>query len=115
MQMKQIIFYKLTNKSPVEDFLDSLSTKEVQKVLWVLKLIEDLETISTKYYKKLKNADGVIEIRINFANNSLRILGFEYREKFIILTNGFKKKNQKVPKTEISLAIKIKKEYLKNE
>jgi phage-related protein len=113
--MKQIIFYKLSTKSPIEDFLDSLSNKEVQKVLWVLKLIEDLEFVSTKYYKKLKNADEIIEIRINFANNSLRLLGFEYKEKFVVLTNGFKKKNQKVPKIEINLAITRKKEYLKNE
>jgi len=38
--MKEIVFYKLpSGKSPIEDFLDGLSSKEAQKVVWVLKLI----------------------------------------------------------------------------
>ena len=110
--MKEILFYRLNNKSPVEDFLDSLSSKEAQKVLWVLKLIEELDNVSSKYYKKLKNADDIVEVRSSFGNNSFRILGFEYKNKFVVLTNGFKKKDQKVPKSEISIAIKRKKEYL---
>jgi phage-related protein len=110
--MKEIIFYRLNNKSPVEDFLDSLSSKEVQKVLWVLKLIEELNNVSSKYYKKLKNANDIIEVRVSLGNNSFRLLGFEYEDKFVVLTNGFKKKSQKVPKSEIDLAIKRKKEYL---
>lgn len=63
--MKEIVFYKLSSgKSPVEAFLDSLSSKEAQKVTWVLKLIEELEQVSTKYYKQLSNTDGIIEIRV---------------------------------------------------
>ena len=58
--MKEIIFYKLpSGKSPIEDFLDSLSSKETQKVVWVLNLIEELETLSSKYYKKLVNTDNI--------------------------------------------------------
>ena len=110
--MKEILFYRLNNKSPVEDFLDSLSSKEAQKVLWVLKLIEELDNVSSKYYKKLKNADDIVEVRSSFGNNSFRILGFEYKNKFVVLTNGFKKKDQKVPKSKISIAIERKKEYL---
>ncbi|VVH65698.1 hypothetical protein BSPLISOX_2994 [uncultured Gammaproteobacteria bacterium] len=111
--MKQIHFYRLNNKSPVEDFLDSLSVKEAQKVLWVLKLVEELDNVSSKYYKKLKNADDIIEVRISLGNNSFRLLGFEYKDKFVVLTNGFKKKDQKVLKSEINLAISRKKGYLK--
>ncbi|SMN11643.1 hypothetical protein SPBRAN_1929 [uncultured Candidatus Thioglobus sp.] len=111
--MKQILFYRLNNKSPVEDFLDNLSVKEAQKVLWVLKLVEELEYVSSKYYKKLRNADDIIEVRASLGNNSFRFLGFEYKDKFVVLTNGFKKKDQKVLKSEINLAIRRKKEYLK--
>ena len=58
--MKEVIFYKLpSGKSPIEDFLDSLSSKEAQKVVWVLSLIEELETLSSKYYKKLVNTDNI--------------------------------------------------------
>lgn len=112
--MKEIIFYSSkSGKVPIIDFLDSLSSKEAQKVTWVLSLVEEQEIVSSKFYKQLKNTDGIIEIRIQIANNNFRLLGFEDEGKFVILTNGFKKKDQKVPKSEIELAQKRRKEYLK--
>lgn len=114
--MKEVVFYKLSSgKSPVEVFLDSLSSKEAQKVTWVLKLVEELEQVSTKYYKQLSNTDGIIEIRVQIGKNHFRLLGFEYKSVFVVLTNGFKKKDQKVPKSEIDLAQNRRKEYLENE
>ena len=111
--MKEIKFYKLpSGKSPIEEFLDSLSSKEAQKVIWVLNLIEEMETVSTKFYKQLSNCNGIIEVRAQIGKNNFRLLGFEEKGTFVILTNGFKKKDQKVPKTEISLAQKRKNEYL---
>jgi len=114
--MKEILFYKLpSGKSPVEIFLDSLSSKEAQKVTWVLMLIEEQEQVSTKYYKQLSNTDGIIEIRIQLAKNNFRLLGFEHNGSLVVLTNGFRKKDQKVPKSEIELAQQRKKEYLEHE
>lgn len=114
--MKEVIFYKLpSGKSPVETFLDSLSSKEAQKVIWVLKLVEELEQVSTKYYKQLSNTDSIVEIRIQIGRNHFRLLGFEHKKVFVVLTNGFKKKDQKVPKSEIELAQSRRKEYLENE
>jgi hypothetical protein len=61
--VKEIIFYKLSSgKSPIEEFLDSLSSKEAQKVVWVLQLIEETGNVSTKFYKNLSNTDGIVEI-----------------------------------------------------
>lgn len=56
-----------------------------------------------------------MEIRAKFGNNQFRLLGFEHNGKFVVLTNGFKKKDQKVPKSEIELAQRRRKEYLENE
>lgn len=39
--------------SPVEDFLDSLSSKQAQKVAWVLRLIEAIDSVPAQYLKKL--------------------------------------------------------------
>jgi len=86
--------------------------KEAQKVTWVLSLIEEMETVSTKFYKKLSNCDDIIEIRAQIGKNNFRLLGFEDKGTFVILTNGFKKKDQKVPKFEITLAEQRKNEYL---
>jgi len=114
--MKEVVFYRLpSGKSPVETFLDNLSSKEAQKVAWVLKLMEELDYVSTKYYKQLSNTDGIIEIRVQIGKNHFRLLGFEHKKVFVVLTNGFKKKDQKVPKSEIELAQSRRKEYLKNE
>ncbi len=113
MYMKEIVFYKTSSgKSPVEEFLDSLSSKEAQKVAWVLSLIEDMESVSTKFYKKLSNSGGIIEVRAQIGKNNFRLLGFEDNGTFVVLTNGFKKKDQKVPKSEISLAQQRKDTYL---
>jgi hypothetical protein len=61
--MKEIIFYRLkSGKSPIEEFLDTLSSKEAQKVVWVLQLIEEANTVSTKFYKYLCSSDGILEI-----------------------------------------------------
>ena len=92
-----------------------MSAKEAKKVAWVLLLIEECEQVSTKFYKILTNTNGIIEIRAQFGTNQIRLLGFEYNGSFIVLTNGFKKKDQKVPQSEISLAQQRKKEYLGHE
>ena len=111
--MKEILFYKSkSQRSFIEEFLDTLSNKEVEKVLWVFKLIREDESVSSKFYKKLANTDGIIEIRVQHANNNFRFLGFEHEGKLIILTNAFKKKDQKIPKNEIELAQNRKKEYI---
>jgi len=48
--MKKIIFYRLSSgRSPVEEFLDSLSGKQAQKIVWVLELIEALDYIPSNY------------------------------------------------------------------
>ncbi len=114
--MKDIIFYKLkSGKSPVEEFLDTLSSKEAQKVVWVLQLIEESDSVSTKFYKNLSSTDDIVEVRAQHGNNHFRLLGFEHNGTFVVLTNAFRKKDQKVPKKEIVLAQERKKEYQSHE
>jgi hypothetical protein len=53
--VKEIKFYKTkTGKIPVKDFLDSLSSKHAQKVIWVLELVESLNQVPVQYLKNLK-------------------------------------------------------------
>ena len=111
--MRTIEFYRFSSgSSPVEEFLDSLTGKQAQKVLWVLQLIEELDVIPRQYFKKLVGSEGIWEIRIRFGNNIYRLLGFFANGTLIILTNGFAKKTQKTPSREIALAIHRKKDYL---
>jgi len=111
--MRTIIFYRLPNgQSPIELFLDSLTGKQAQKVLWVLQLIEELEQVPRQYFKKLVDSDEIWEVRIQFGNDIFRLLGFFESGTLLILTNGFAKKTQKTPPQEIALAIRRKNEYL---
>jgi phage-related protein len=106
-------FYHLPNgNSPVEEFLDSLTGKQAQKVLWVLQLIEELDVIPRQYFKKLVDSEGIWEVRIQFGNDIFRLLGFFDGGTLLILTNGFAKKTQKTPPQEIALAVRRKEEYL---
>ena len=42
--MKEILFYKNnSNRNTIEEFLNTLNDKEVEKVLWVFKLIRENE------------------------------------------------------------------------
>ena len=111
--MREIIFYRTqTNECPIEQFLDSLNSKQAQKVTWVLQLIEELELIPATYFKKLTNTDDLWEIRVQQGNNIFRLLGFFDAENFVVLTNGFQKKTQKTPQSEILLSEQRKKDYL---
>ena len=57
--MRKIIFYETASgKCPVEDFLNSLTSKQTQKITWTLSLLEDLPIIPKQYFKKLINTKG---------------------------------------------------------
>lgn len=111
--MRTVNFYRLPNgESPIESFLDSLTGKQAQKVLWVLQIIEELESVPRQYFKKLVDSEGIWEVRIQFGKDIFRLLGFFENGSLLILTNGFAKKTQKTPPQEIVLAIRRKNEYL---
>ncbi len=111
--MRTINFYKTgSGRSPVEEFIDSLNGKQAQKVAWVLRLIEELDVVPTQYLKKLVNTDEIWEVRVQFAGNIFRLLGFLEGETLVILTNGFAKKTQKTPVNEIEVAVARRREYL---
>ncbi len=96
----------------MEEFLDSLSGKQAQKVAWVLQLIEELDTIPVQYFKKLTNTDGLWEVRAQAGNDIFRLLGFMDGDSSVVLTHGFQKKTQKTPNKEIQLAEARKRDYL---
>lgn len=110
--MPEVNFYKLdSGKNPVIEFFDSLNGKQVQKITWVLELFEEMSVVPKQYFKKLKNTDDIWEIRITFSGDIFRILGFFESNNNFVLTNGFIKKSQKTPQSEINLAEERKRNY----
>lgn len=104
---REVIFYK--NYFVI--FLNGQNNKAKDKILWTLKLIEELAVIPTVYFKHIKNAESLYEIRIQQGTDIYRIFCFFDTGKLVVLMNGFVKKTQKTPKSEIEKALKIKKEY----
>jgi len=111
--MREIVFYRtVSGDCPVEEFLDSLSAKQAQKVTWVMELIEDLEVVPVKYFKKMTGTDDIWEIRVQSGNNIFRILGFVKENNLVVLNHAFQKKTQKTPKKEIAIAKARKRDHL---
>ena len=95
------------------DFYSKQNSKVQEKFDHVLKLIKQVDRIPKKFFKHLTSTTGLYEIRIEYQSNIYRIFSFFDEGRLIILLNGFQKKTQKIPKKEIELAEKLKKEYLK--
>jgi len=103
--MRSIEFYRTENdRCAVEEFLDSLSDKDAQKVAWVLRLVERLDRVPEQYLKKLVGTEHLWEIRAQIAGSSYRFLGFFDGPALLMLTNAFSKKQLKTPLREIELA-----------
>lgn len=107
IKKRTVIFYK--------DYFRSFFVKQDEKVkakiVWTLNLIAELQNIPETYLKHLKGTSGLYEVRIQKGSNIFRIFCFFDAGKLVVLMNGFQKKTQKTPKSEIEKALKIKKEY----
>ena len=102
--MRPITFYSsASGRCPVQEHLDDLPDKTVQKIAWVLRVIRDLERVPANYLKKLVNTDDIWEVRVDVGRNTFRILGFFAGRKLFVLTNSFQKKTQETPQAEIRL------------
>jgi phage-related protein len=111
--VREIRFYRTASgHSPVEEFLDSLSGKQTQKLVWVLRLVEELERVPEQYFKKLTGTEDLWEIRAQHGGDAFRILGFFDGPTVVVLVGGFAKKSRKTPAREIVRAEERKRDYL---
>ena len=82
------------------------------KIYRNLLLLEELgNNLRLPYSRHLD--DGIFELRTQLANNITRVLYFFVIDKEIIITNGFTKKTQETPPSEIELAKKYRSDYFK--
>ena len=111
--MREVHFYRTkAGHSPVEEFLDALSGKQAQKVVWVLRLVEELEAVPSQYLKKLAGTENLWEVRAQHGGDTFRLLGFFDGQRLLVLTSGFAKKTEKTPRKEFALAEKRRQDYL---
>lgn len=111
--MREIRFYRTASgRSPVEEFLESLSGKQVQKVAWLLRLVEELDRVPVQYFKKLTGTEELWEVRAQHGGDTIRLLCFFDGATVVVLVSGFAKKTQKTPSREIERAEERKRDYL---
>jgi phage-related protein len=104
---RSIIFYK----DYFEEFFVKQRAKVREKILWTLRVIEEVERIPETYLKHIENTEGLFEIRVQQAGDIFRIFCFFDQGQLVVLVSGFQKKTQKIPQREIQKALKIKYEY----
>lgn len=109
-----LVFYKTEKgQCPVAEFLDSLPAKVAQKVTWVLKLLQELDTVRSQYFKKLSATAEIWECRVVFSGNTYRILCFFREGNQVVLTHGFMKKTRKTPRVEITKAERLRADFIR--
>ena len=106
-QTREIEFYE----RHFLDFYESLENDVQRKIEWTLGLISVLPVVPVKYFKIVTGADGLYEIRVEWAGNIFRVFAFNGKGRIVVLGNGFQKKSQLLPKSEIKRALKLKKKY----
>ncbi len=90
-------------------FYRSLDSGAQKKFDYSLVMLKMQERLSKKFIKLIR--DGIYELRAEHNGNIYRAFFIFDEGNVIMLFNGFQKKTQKTPESEIQKAIQIKKEY----
>jgi len=93
------------------EFLKKQPIKVQNKIFKIIEAIETLERVPGKYLKMLVGTIGLYEARIQLGSNIWRVFCFFDNGKLVILLNGFTKKTQKTPKSEIKKALLLMQKY----
>ena len=114
MEKFNIIMYETeAGRLPVVDFLSSIKDdKLLAKIYRDIKLLEVGGNLLREPYSKALN-NGLFELRTKQGTNISRIIYFFIVGNNIVLTNGFTKKTQKTPISEIEKALEYRKDFLK--
>jgi len=106
-KVRQIIYYK----KYFDEFYSEQTDKVKGKIDDVLFLISVIEKVPRKFLDHMTGTNGLYEIRIELGSNIFRIFCCFDEGRLVVLFNGFQKKTQKTPKSEIEKAEKLKAEY----
>ncbi len=98
-------------KTYFSDFFVKQRLKVRDKIIWTIWIIEHLQQVPEDYLKHLEGTDGLYEMRIQQGSDIFRIFCFFDEGQLVVLANGYQKKTQRTPKTEIDKALRIKKQY----
>ncbi len=107
MKVREVIAFK----NYFVNFLSEQPKKVQDKIFKIIQAVETMERVPSNYLKHLTGTDGLYEARIQLGSDIWRVFCFFDGDKLVILMNGFQKKTQKTPRSEIEKAMKIRVEY----
>ena len=111
MDIFKVDFYKKEDGTkPVGQFIRGLDVKMKAKVVANMHLLEEYGNMAREPLSK-ELEDGIFELRTIQGDNIVRVLYFFDKNSLIIATNGFVKKKQKTPRSEIELAKNRRRDY----
>ena len=89
---------------------DKARRKIAQTLVW----IQTIDRLPVSILKSIEGKKGLYEIRVEYAGNIYRVFCCFDEGSLVILFNGFQKKTQKTPASEIDKAERLMKEYFNN-
>ena len=105
--IRKIIFYE----NHFIEFYQKQDDKVKSKIQYVFELIKQVDRVPEKFLKHLSGTDGLYEVRIEYKSNIYRIFCCFDKGQLVVLFNGFHKKTQKTPKSELVKAKKLMTKY----
>lgn len=102
---RKILYYK----HYFIEFYHALDFGAQKKIDYVLGMLKLQERVNERFVKFIR--DGIYEIRASHNSNIYRAFFIFDEGNIVMLLNGYQKKTQKTPDSEINMALKLKKEY----
>ena len=110
MAKRKIKFYKHYFNEFFVAQRDKVRRKIAQTLVW----IQTIDRLPVSILKSIEGKKGLYEIRVEYAGNIYRVFCCFDEGSLVILFNGFQKKTQKLPTSEIDKAERLMKEYFNN-
>ncbi len=110
MAEREIRFYK----HYFQEFYVAQTDKVRKKINQTLVWLKTVDRLPVSILKSIEGSKGLYEIRISVAGNIFRVFCCFDEGMLVILFNGFQKKTQRTPKSEIDKAEALMKEYFSN-
>jgi hypothetical protein len=101
----------LDGSMPAKDFIDSLSDGDQAKLYALFRLLGDTGWIRNQ--EKFKKVEGTEFFE--FKSFQVRMPCFFMGDRRVVVTHGFRKKKEKIPRGEIERAKRIREEHLNRE
>lgn len=108
--VRTILFYE----NHFIEFYQNLDQKVQGKIQYVFELIKQVDHVPEIFLKHLSGTNGLYEIRIEYQSNIYRIFCCFDEGRLVVLFNGFQKKTQKTPKSELEKAVQLMRDYFEN-